>query len=443
MTKIKIAFVAPILLVSLVWLFTNTLVYMPFDSNLFTKSLDQYTGILAFSAMTFVMILATRSVWIEKRLGGLDKVYRLHKWFGIAAFSFSILHWLAVVMPGWLDLENMILLDAIAGATQVVEATPIEEFFELLEPSAIIAGEYAFYLTVLFLLITLIKKIPYRIFAKSHIAMAIIYLVLVYHAFSLMYIDYWTEPIGITMALLMVTGTISAFMVLTGLVGKKRKAEGSIEAINTYPEMDMFELVVKSDKWKGHREGQFAFLKFEKSEPPHPFTISSAWNKESKKISFTIKALGDYTSALADKVNIGDSIVLEGAYGDFTFDDNKDNQIWIAGGVGVTPFIARMERLAQQNTQQQIDFFYTAVTIDSKLKSKLQELSTAANVNLHLIETAKTDRLSGEQIRNTVSNWKMASVWFCGHSKMGASIKKDLKNNGFTAEFEQELFEMR
>jgi len=444
MNKIKLTLPLSITFITIVWFLTNTLLYIPFDYDLFTKSLVQYTGIIAFSAMTFAMLLATRPLWIEKRLGGLDKIYRLHKWLGIVAFAFSILHWLVSKLPAWWShLDQLIILDAISGATEGTEPSAFETFLESLESTALLVGEYAFYLTVLFLLIALLKKIPYRFFVKTHIVMAIIYLVLVFHAFALMYIDYWTEPIGITMAIMMIAGTISSFIILLGKAGKKRKAEGSIQAINTYPNMNILELVVKSDNWKGHHEGQFAFLKFEKKEPHHPFTISSAWDKKTKNITFTIKALGNYTNKLADKLKVGNSIVLEGAYGNFTFNDKKESQIWIAGGVGITPFLARMERLAQGNNKQKIDFFYSAKKIDANFKKKLEQVSAEAGINLHLFETSQSAQISGNHIRKAVSDWETASVWFCGPSKMAKSIKKDLKNNGLHSTFHQELFEMR
>ncbi|PND65915.1 ferric reductase, partial [Escherichia coli] len=54
-------------------------------------------------------ILAARPVQIEGFLGGLDKYYRLHKWFGIAATIVAIIHWLIEILPrnfvrwGWLE----------------------------------------------------------------------------------------------------------------------------------------------------------------------------------------------------------------------------------------------------------------------------------------------------------------------------------------------------
>ena len=51
----------------------------------------QGTGILAIGCMTAAMILALRPRWPERWFGGLDKMYRLHKWFGIGGLVLVVL----------------------------------------------------------------------------------------------------------------------------------------------------------------------------------------------------------------------------------------------------------------------------------------------------------------------------------------------------------------
>ena len=41
----------------------------------------------------------------------------------------------------------------------------------------------------------------------------------------------------------------------------------------------------------------------------------------------------------------GDPVVLEGPYGTFTLDRAQSQQIWISGGIGLTPFVAWLEDL--------------------------------------------------------------------------------------------------
>ena len=52
------------------------------------------TGLWSVSLMSLAMILATRPGWLERPLGGMDRVYRLHKWSGIPTVGFAALHWL-------------------------------------------------------------------------------------------------------------------------------------------------------------------------------------------------------------------------------------------------------------------------------------------------------------------------------------------------------------
>ena len=52
------------------------------------------SGLLSIGLMSLAMYLATRPLWLETPLGGMDRVYRTHKWAGILGGSLAILHWL-------------------------------------------------------------------------------------------------------------------------------------------------------------------------------------------------------------------------------------------------------------------------------------------------------------------------------------------------------------
>src|SRR5690606_8046695 len=52
------------------------------------------TGLWSVTLMSLAMVLATRPTWLERPLGGMDKIYRTHKWAGILAIGFAATHWL-------------------------------------------------------------------------------------------------------------------------------------------------------------------------------------------------------------------------------------------------------------------------------------------------------------------------------------------------------------
>lgn len=41
------------------------------------------SGLISIGLMSLAMYLATRPLWLETPFGGMDRVYRAHKWAGI------------------------------------------------------------------------------------------------------------------------------------------------------------------------------------------------------------------------------------------------------------------------------------------------------------------------------------------------------------------------
>jgi predicted ferric reductase len=147
-------------------------------------------------------------------------------------------------------------------------------------------------------------------------------------------------------AALLAAGVYGAIRSLLGDIGRARVATGNIVAIE-YPANDVTTVrchLVRG--WHGHQAGQFAFVTFDDKEGAHPFTIASADHGDST-VSFQIKGLGDYTKRLAERLQPGQTVRVEGPYGRFDIArrDPRARQIWIAGGIGVTPFLAWLESL--------------------------------------------------------------------------------------------------
>lgn len=69
----------------------------------------------------------------------------------------------------------------------------------------------------------------------------------------------------------------------------------------------------------------------------HPYTIASGRWEETSRITFVVKDLGDHTHRLHEQLRVEQAVRVEGPYGCFTFDDGRVHQIWIGGGIGVTP----------------------------------------------------------------------------------------------------------
>lgn len=99
MKRIELAFLLVIGFLTAFWLLADETLWTETDFFAIRGALIGFTGIVAIGAMSVAMVLALRPVRLEPLLGGLDKGYRLHKWLGIAALAFSVLHFLLANVP--------------------------------------------------------------------------------------------------------------------------------------------------------------------------------------------------------------------------------------------------------------------------------------------------------------------------------------------------------
>ncbi len=448
MQNIKHALWCLVALLTVLWLAADPAALQPTGFFAVRASMMQYSGILAISAMSIAMMLALRPRWPEHWLGGLDKMYRLHKWLGITALVVAILHWLWAKGPRW--AVGWGLLQPPQRSERPSFEDPIQGLLASLRGTAENWGEWAFYGAVLLTALALFRYFPYRLFYKTHRLFALTYLALVFHTIVLFKFSYWMLPIGWMTAVLLVGGIRAAAVVLLRRVGAGRKVKGRISFLQYYPGVKSLESEVEvATGWPGHRPGQFAFAMSDASEGAHPYTIASSWDPENPRITFITKELGDHTRRLSAKLKVGQEVTIEGPYGCFTFDDECTYQIWIGGGIGITPFVARMKHMASQERDwldgQTVHLFHSTADVDEGAIAKLASDAKAASVRLHLLIDARDGLLTGERIRKVVPEWREASIWFCGPAGFGAGLRRDFASQGFPVRqrFHQELFAMR
>ncbi len=409
------------------------------------RLLVQYTGLLAMGAMSAAMLLAVRPAWLESRLHGLDKMYRLHKWLGIGGLVLAIAHWLCAQGPKWLVQAG--LLTRPARGQRAPEALEILRQLRSLRGLAEDLGEKAFYIAVVLIVLALVKRFPYRHFFRTHRWLALVYLVLVFHTVVLMEFPYWGQGVGWAMGLLLAAGSVAAAISLLRRIGVRRKAVGEIARVDYMDGVQVHAVALQlKTPWPGHDAGQFAFVTFDEKEGAHPFTTSSAWAGDGRLL-FLIKALGDYTRTLGHALRVGDAVTVEGPYGRFQFNGQAQRQVWIGAGIGVTPFVARMQALAVEPDGRAVDFFHVTADVDERALELLRADAQAAGVRLHVIvsgRNAKDERFTGERLRALVPDWLQADVWFCGPAAFGDALSEDLVAHGLApGSFHRELFEMR
>ena len=128
----------------------------------------------------------------------------------------------------------------------------------------------------------------------------------------------------------------------------------------------------------------------------HPFTISSAPHEPLLRVS--VKALGDHTSR-AHQLEPGMPAVVSAPMGRFDYRRGNEQQAWIAGGIGITPFLSWLRDADHHNLPlPHIDFFYSTPG-PAPFAQELEAIADRhPSLHLHLNDTSTDPRLNGEAI---------------------------------------------
>lgn len=200
--------------------------------------------------------------------------------------------------------------------------------------------------------------------------------------------------------------------------GVKDLGEGITEVI----------LSPKKDKLD-FKAGQYAFISFDSDivgKESHPFSFSSKQNETD--ISFTIKNLGDFTAKVKN-IKLGTIAKIEGPFGKFSYDmTDKKKQIWIAGGIGVTPFLSMAKSIQKENGYE-VDLYYCVR--NEKEAVYLEELLALKNDNFKIIPFySDQDGFINANIIKEKSGLVEKSIFICSPVPMIQALKKQFKNNG-------------
>lgn len=407
------------------------------------------SGIWSIGMMSLVMLLSLRQRWMERPLGGMDQVYRLHKWAGIAAAVAAVLHWGAKESSG--------LIKGMVGTAGRVPREAVLSWATDWRGTAKDLGEWAFYALLIMVVLTLWQRLlPYRPWRKLHRVMPALYLLLAFHTLALMPLTFWQAPLGMVMAALLLVGSVAALWSLAGRIGRGRNRYAAqvheARVLGGAAGQAPLEVLCAMPKnWPGHRAGQFVFACFEGAEGPHPFTIASApegcgRTADGKELlRLVIKPLGDYTRRLPSLLQPGQAVQIEGPYGCFDAQGGAARtQVWVAGGVGITPFLAllqaRQPGVAGRDGLQPAHLHYcTRNAAQDVLLPQLQTLCEAAqpSVRLQVHDAAQCEYLTPEHLAQYGAQ---LDIWLCGPAGLGKAMRQ-AQQRGWR--IHQEAFQMR
>jgi len=177
--------------------------------------------------------------------------------------------------------------------------------------------------------------------------------------------------------------------------------------------------------------GQFIFLAFggEGGWERHPFSVASAPGQGQLEVS--IKAAGDYTRDLHAQLQPGTPAKAAGPYGGFDYRTGGPRQIWVAGGIGITPFMSWLRSL-DDSFDRDVAFFYAVNTVDDALFLDDLEAATATHptVRVHVVDSSRDGFITADTALAGQEAGPDLSVFMCGPPGMMTSLSDGFRKAG-------------
>ncbi len=145
-----------------------------------------------------------------------------------------------------------------------------------------------------------------------------------------------------------------------------------------------------------------------------------------------MKALGDYTSRLRELLEPGMPAVVGGPHGRFSHAKGGGDQVWIAGGVGVAPFLSWMRALDEHPVPGRVDLYYAFSGGPAPFAEELVAIADGRDgVRTHLVDSRADGRLTADRIlADTGVPGSRLSVFLCGPEPMLRDLQRQLRAAG-------------
>lgn len=397
------------------WLLTDIESAKIHSSGDMFKVLAKSSALIGMSAYALMPLLSMRHPKLERFFGSLDRIYDLHKSISKRAIIAISLHPLLLVGAALADRHHY---GAIWSWSSIVLWSGVATYLVIL---AVLA-------------VTIYARVTHQQWIFVHRLFGWMIVPVYIHALLA------GQQVASNPALL-------TYMLIIGAIGLAAFAYRSIFAaffvkryqyivaeVNHITET-ITELTLKPAGLlpMTYNAGQFAYLSLDAGtidKEAHPFSFVTAPN--GPYIRFAIKNLGDYTHDVGS-VTPGATALLEGPYGDFSRGiGHKKSQIWIAGGIGITPFMSMARSI--QDRDVDIALLYCVKTMDdAAYADELKAISeqTRGTFRVMFVAEDRYGYLTMDTIKNALPNkWQAADYFICGPPGMHTALSAGLKHAG-------------
>jgi predicted ferric reductase len=405
-------------------------------------------GVCAFAAN---LTLGGRLGPVADLFGGVDRMYAVHQINGRLAYL--------------LLLGHACLIVASRAVTSLTVA------LQLFVPSA---GDWTVFFGVLALAgmsvsigLTLYARLNHEVFVYVQRSFGVIFLVALLHVFRTPGTKAYSPALTYYLGGIAVLG-VAAWSYRSLFNDVLVRKHDYVVAATTPLDDSVLEVTMRPrDRPMPYKPGQFAYVTFISESMTrifhplasaargqtqvvtvrtgavkhqfHPFSITST--PEKPELRVLVKAVGDYTTAMR-ALEPGAAVKVEGPYGTFSYANYPGRrQIWIAGGIGITPFLSMARTLPPVGYD--VDLYY-AVKHENEayFLAELQDVSERVS-NFRLIRVVEDTQgfVTADHVEETSGGLGGTEILICGPPPMIHNLRSQFERAGVRAErIHYELF---
>ena len=305
----------------------------PVTAGTLLNAAGRLTGIGGIALLLVAAMISCRAPGFDRHFGGLTKLWRTHHMIGAVAFLLVLAH---PLMLAFAAADVSARAAAHALVPQPFDWSTAWGWCALLVMTVFLAPSFAFF-----------GEPEYQRWRNVHRLAAAAVIAGVVHTWlaartmpDTLNAVVWTSFTGAVVA------AVACRFVLSR-AGRRRYVITGVAR----PAANIVELSLTPQNGAIRYEpGQFVYLTpydaklTAGNREEHPYTLSSSPTEDGLRVA--VKDLGDATEAL-QHIRVGSEVRIEGPYGClFSGAGTQTPELWIAGGIGIAPFLSRARHLA-------------------------------------------------------------------------------------------------
>ena len=369
-------------------------------------------GWLGAGLLSASLLLMVREPAFAAWFGGLERMYRWHHALGTLGYVALLAHVLALA-AALLPESPAAAWRAVAPWTQ--DWTGIAGWLALVGLMAGLAGTFA-------------MRLPYTFWRRLHLSLAAAVVLGLAHVVAVSGFSA-SAGLAVTPALVAI-----AWRLLRADRGMSARPYEVVTV--SRPARDIVEVTLRPlGAPLSIAPGQFVMGAF--FEGPryrgcgeyHPFTVSGIG--QGGLLTVTIKALGDCTRDI-QALERGVAARIQGPYGAFLTGRPPVPELWIAGGIGITPFMAVLRSHAITRPTTLIYAFQDAR--DTAYLEEIEFLAKAQPLLQYHPLAIQDDIRPIDALLETIPDLGTRQAYLCGPPPMVAAVMSRLRERGLQSD---------